>query len=194
VATPSAYITNGVVTLGGVVVSNVVAIAAGTDRFSLALRSDGTVVGWGFAPLGATTPPSGLTDVVAIGAGTDFGLALKGDGSVKAWGQSLQGATQVPTGLSNVVSIAAATDTCLALSGTAEPPLQGLVFNPEKTANSFRAIVKSQSGRVYSLEYTSSLSSSLWTRLPLVAGNGASLTLIDPNPTDSQRFYRVRRW
>lgn len=57
-------------------------IAAGILH-SLALKSDGTVVGWGNGS-GGTIPP-GLESVVSIAAG-DHSLALKSDGTVVAWG------------------------------------------------------------------------------------------------------------
>ena len=76
--------------------SGFVAVAAG-DNFSLALRADGTVVGWGAndrgqlgnggtGPALAPTPVSGLTGVVAISAGIAHSLALRWDGSEYAWG------------------------------------------------------------------------------------------------------------
>ena len=55
--------------------SNVVAIAAG-DSHSLALKSDGTVVAWGYNGEGQTTVPAGLSNVVAIAAGGYHSLAL----------------------------------------------------------------------------------------------------------------------
>jgi alpha-tubulin suppressor-like RCC1 family protein len=92
--------TNGLVRIGGVVLSNVVAIAAG--NFSLALQSDGTVRAWG-----DNRVPVGLSNVVAIAARGFYGLALKTDGSVVSWGSQPWSQTHVPLGLSNVVSIAA---------------------------------------------------------------------------------------
>src|SRR6185503_10922932 len=62
--------------------TNVVAIAAG-DRYSFALRSDGTVVEWGDNYFGQNTVPAGLTNVVAIAAGRYHSLALVGHG--KPW-------------------------------------------------------------------------------------------------------------
>ena len=48
--------------------TNVVAIAA-TGSFSMALKANGTVVGWGHNSYGEITIPAGLTNVVAISAG-----------------------------------------------------------------------------------------------------------------------------
>ncbi|HWH71253.1 MAG TPA: immunoglobulin domain-containing protein, partial [Candidatus Sulfotelmatobacter sp.] len=79
----------------------------------LALKADGTVVAWGaFSPL--TSVPAGLSNVIAISAGSSHNLALKSDGTVRAWGSSsLQ--TNVPAGLSNVVAVAAGLNRSLAL-------------------------------------------------------------------------------
>ena len=66
---------SGQVALGGRVLSNVVAVAAGT-RFSMALKTDGTVVAWGENGFHQTDVPAGLSNVVAIAAGENFGLAI----------------------------------------------------------------------------------------------------------------------
>ena len=118
--------------------SNVVAVAAGAGH-SLALKNDGTVVGWGWnkdrEATGEATSDmpnmdnfsSGpvrlhgqlLTNVVAIAAGHSYSMALKKDGTVVAWGKmgDSQRPATVPEGLSNVVAIAAgAEDFCLAIT------------------------------------------------------------------------------
>ena len=90
------------------------AIAAGRNH-SLALLSDCTVVGWGDNSFGQTTPPPGLSNVVAIAAGYIHSVALRSDGTVVAWGDNTFGQTNVPLGLSNVVAIAAGDFHTLAL-------------------------------------------------------------------------------
>jgi alpha-tubulin suppressor-like RCC1 family protein len=82
---------------------DVVEVAGGVTH-SLALKSDGTVWAWGFNDVGqlgngttsSTANPnpvqaSGLTDVVAIAAGSNHSLAVKSDGTVWAWGFNSQG-------------------------------------------------------------------------------------------------------
>jgi Regulator of chromosome condensation (RCC1) repeat/F5/8 type C domain len=86
--------------------SGVTAIAAGRD-YGLALKSDGTVVGWG----PQTTIPAGLSGVTAIAAGYSHSLALKSDGTVVGWGDQ----TTIPAGLSGVTAIAAGSNHSLAL-------------------------------------------------------------------------------
>lgn len=77
----------------------------------LALKSDGTVVGWGNGDWHTDVPP-GLTGVTAIDIGTFSSLALKDDGTVVGWGWQ----TDVPTGLSGVTAIAAGGEHNLALT------------------------------------------------------------------------------
>jgi alpha-tubulin suppressor-like RCC1 family protein len=73
-------------------------IAASTYH-SLALKSDGTVMAWGYNSSGElgdgttmqrTSPVAvtGLNGVVAVAAGGGHSLALKSDGTVMAWGHN----------------------------------------------------------------------------------------------------------
>jgi len=68
-------LSSGTVELGGRVLSNVVSIAAG-NRFSMALKSDGTVVAWGDNMGRQLNIPDALSNVVAIAAGYDYCLAI----------------------------------------------------------------------------------------------------------------------
>ena len=114
--------------------SNVVAIATGPN-YSLALKSSGTVFGWGYNAEGQATgvasanladkySSSGLvairgqvlTNVTAIAAGKQFCLALKKDGTVVGWGNNNFHKMDVPVGLSNVVAISVGEDFCLAIT------------------------------------------------------------------------------
>ena len=81
--------------------TNVTAIAAGT-RYSLAVRSDGTVWGWGHKHSGSNavgivfssnTPVQvqGLSNITAVAGGNNHSLALRSDGTVWAWGGNISG-------------------------------------------------------------------------------------------------------
>ncbi|HWY30505.1 MAG TPA: immunoglobulin domain-containing protein, partial [Candidatus Acidoferrum sp.] len=94
-------------------------ISAG-DYHNLALRSDGTVIGWGdyyvgYTNYGPVMVPSGLTNAVSVSASGDFDLALRADGTVLGWGTDDSGQLDVPTGLTNDVAIATGAGFCLAL-------------------------------------------------------------------------------
>jgi len=110
-------------------------LATGANH-SLALASDGRVLGWGrnwSAELGRGTHAaqelvpaevSGLTNVKAIAAGRFFSLALKRDGTVWAWGQggALGDGTEESRyspvqaqGLSSITMIDAGADHAIAL-------------------------------------------------------------------------------
>jgi hypothetical protein len=117
--------------------SNVVAIAA-SDSHSLAVKKDGTVVGWGWnKDSEATGIPttnrdnlvcfsSGqvqhdgqlLTNVIAVAANRGYSMALKSDGTVVAWGRMANGRfpATAPEGLSGVIAIAAGDGFCLAIT------------------------------------------------------------------------------
>jgi alpha-tubulin suppressor-like RCC1 family protein len=84
--------------------SNVVAVAAGEVHY-LALRTDGSVVGWG--SLVPATVPTEATNVTMIRAGVGHSLALRRDGKVIAWGYGNFGVTTVPSALTNAIAIAA---------------------------------------------------------------------------------------
>ncbi|MHC4418601.1 MAG: RCC1 domain-containing protein, partial [Planctomycetota bacterium] len=73
-----------------------VALAAGEDH-SLAIKADGSIVGWGYNIYGQATPPSG-NDFVAISAGGAHSLALKADGTIAGWGYNFYGQTAPPSG------------------------------------------------------------------------------------------------
>ena len=149
---------------------------------------------------GQTNVPAGLSNVVAIASGGWHNLALKSNGTVVAWGAGQGtntlvdwGQNVVPPGLSNVVQVAAGAVNSLALVGT-EPAAQTVTVQPGVTNNEFYVDVPTLPGRVYALEFETSITSNLWTSLPLNAGTAGVLRLTDPTLTSGERFYRVRRW
>jgi alpha-tubulin suppressor-like RCC1 family protein len=169
---------------------NVVAISAGTYH-CLALRADGTLAAWGRNDQGQVSLPIAATNVVAISSGWKGNIALKADGTVVAWGYWQSSPSP---NLTNVVGIAAGRDHGMALVDTGSSNIAYSLTNPEHIGDEFRASVLSQIGKVYRLEYKNSLEGEAWTYLPLVAGNGVTLTLSDITATNSQRFYRIRKW
>jgi len=89
-----------------------VAIAAGRQH-NLALKLDGSIVGWGRDIYGQASPPAG-NDFVAIAAGGLHSLALMSDGSIVGWGSNDYGQASPPAG-NDFVAIAAGWRHSLAL-------------------------------------------------------------------------------
>ncbi|HEX6186616.1 MAG TPA: S8 family serine peptidase [Pyrinomonadaceae bacterium] len=105
-------------------INDVTAVADG-NGFVLALKSDGTVWGWGSNGVGQLgdgtqtdrsipVQTAGLSGVTAIAAGTFYSAALKSDGTVWIWGQNVGLGAATPnvrivptqlTGISNVSAI-----------------------------------------------------------------------------------------
>jgi alpha-tubulin suppressor-like RCC1 family protein len=108
------------VSVDGKQLTNVVAIAA-DHLHAMALRSDGTLVVWGWDPnKDLLTVPAGLNNVTAISLAADHNLALKADGRVVAWGYDTNAPWYDPTfvlppGVSHVVAISGGGRTTLAL-------------------------------------------------------------------------------
>ena len=111
--------------------TNIAAIAAG-GAHGLALRLDGTVVGWGDNYKGQAAIPVGLTNVTAIAAGGMHSLALKGDGTVVAWGDDELWQARPPAGLTGVVAIAAGYQHSLAMRS--DGTVVGWGFNDKNAA------------------------------------------------------------
>ena len=86
-----------------IVVTNV----GGSATSSVAMLTLGPVAAWGDSRTLAQLllPPPGLSNVVAVAAGTSFALALKSDGTVAAWGSTT--VTNVPPYVTNIVAISA---------------------------------------------------------------------------------------
>jgi alpha-tubulin suppressor-like RCC1 family protein len=81
-----------------------------SSYFSASAGTVAALVTWGVA--GSTNVPSGLSNVVAVAAGSEYDLCLMADGTVAAWGNNYdyfggyEGEAVVPAGLSNVVAVA----------------------------------------------------------------------------------------
>ncbi len=141
--------------------TNMTRVAAG-PCYSLAVKSDGTVWGWGLVPgYGSNIglrQLSGLSGIVDVAAGSTHALALKSDGTVFAFGDNSQGqlglgttgaaqaAIQVP-GVSGASALAAGSDISLALRSGGEILLWGdrgdgtVISTPTATASTGAAPV-----------------------------------------------------
>lgn len=75
----------------------------------------GSVTAWGIERFGATMPPPGTSNIVALAAGGYFNLALRTEETVLAWGNDSNGSVASARGLSNVIAVAARDGNGLAL-------------------------------------------------------------------------------
>ena len=74
---------------------------------------------------------------------------------------------------------------------TVLPAPTGAIINPSRVQDTFSFGFSTSAGASYTLEYTDSLSSPVWTQIETVPGNGAEITLTDPAASTAARFYRV---
>jgi len=77
------------------------AVRAGDDH-GLAIRSDGTLAGWGYNNYGQTNVPSGT--FTALAAGRYHSLAIRSNGTLAGWGDNTYGQTDVPAGTFTAVA------------------------------------------------------------------------------------------
>lgn len=92
--------------------TNIIQITAG-NHHNLALKADGTIMGWGWNDYDNAEPPDG-NNYIAIAAGDSHSLALKADGSIIGWGWNYFGQAIPPDG-NDYVAIAACCNHSLAL-------------------------------------------------------------------------------
>ncbi|MDW8373738.1 MAG: Calx-beta domain-containing protein, partial [Planctomycetota bacterium] len=131
--------------------TDVVGIAAG-GYHSLALRADGSVIGWGGQWVGQSKIPAGLSNVVQIAAGDVHSLALCSDGKVVAWGHHGDGQCTPPSSLRNAVAVSAGGWHSLALQ--ADGTVVGWGYNHYGQCNppsGLRNVIAIAAGRFFSL-------------------------------------------
>lgn len=128
-----------------------VSLSAGRE-FSLALKRDGTVIGWGHPGEGRATPPADLSGVIALSAGIYHTVALKADGTVTGWGFGGNALLDVPANLSNVVAVAAGGYHSLALQRDGTVVAWGFNGNGRTTPpEDLRDVVAIDAGRDHSV-------------------------------------------
>ena len=91
------------------------AIAAG-DSHSLAMRSDGRLMGWGSNSQGQINVPTGL--FTAVAAGGAHSLAISTDTQITGWGSNSQGQINIPFGSFVAVAAGATHSLGIRMDGT----------------------------------------------------------------------------
>lgn len=81
------------------------AAVAGGEFFSLGLKSDGSIVGWGQNDHGECNIPSPNSGFTSVAAGGYHGLAIRSDGSVAAWGYNTYSQCNVPAPNSGYIAV-----------------------------------------------------------------------------------------
>jgi alpha-tubulin suppressor-like RCC1 family protein len=125
--------------------TGIIAVVPGSQRHSLAVRSNGTVVAWGYNGMGAlgtggytssnvprpvvdpADPTGRLTGVTSVAGGIHHSVALKSDGSVVSWGWNGYGqlgngtfsdtTVPVPASVSGVTAVSTSGYHVVALKG-----------------------------------------------------------------------------
>jgi hypothetical protein len=93
---------------------DVVAVAAGYAHV-LALKSNGSVLGWGENLYKQATIPKSIKGIVSVAGGAYHSLAVTNKGKVLAWGRNTNGQIKVPSSLTNVTMATGGLDHSLAL-------------------------------------------------------------------------------
>jgi hypothetical protein len=81
-------------------------VVVGAGGTALALRGDGSIVGWGNNTYGQLNILPSATNIIAVAAANHC-VAARSDGSIIAWGRNDVFQTQVPPWLSDVIAVAA---------------------------------------------------------------------------------------
>jgi alpha-tubulin suppressor-like RCC1 family protein len=104
-------------------------LVAGGRWHSLALKANGTLLGWGDDSSNETNFPAG-SNYVAIACNYLNSVALESNGTVIVAGDDSYGQTAVPGNLSNVVAVACGWFHCLALKSDGTVAAWGTDTNP----------------------------------------------------------------
>ena len=81
----------------------------GATYHSIGLRSDGTIVCWGWNASSQCEIPEPNEDFLAVAAGGMHSLGLKSDGTIVAWGSNSYGQCDVPDPNEDFIKVAAGT-------------------------------------------------------------------------------------
>jgi alpha-tubulin suppressor-like RCC1 family protein len=77
-------------------------------NFSLGVKEDGSVIGWGNNSSGCVSGTNNLSDIVKTSNGMFHAMALTAGGKVVCWGENIAGQTSVPANLDGqVIAISA---------------------------------------------------------------------------------------
>ena len=152
---------------------------------TLALKTNGSMVGWGDNFNGKATPRAG-TNFVAVAGGSGYSLALKTDGSLVGWGGNSSGQATVPAD-TNFVAISAGYNLSLAIQ--VQLPILNIARAGNDVVLSWPA---NETG--YSLESSTDLTLPVnWSKVPgtpAITGNQYTVT---ESLANGNRLYRLKK-
>jgi hypothetical protein len=169
--------------------TNVVSVTAG-PRYSVAIQSGGTIIGWGSYYDDLTAPP-GLSNVISAAAGDSHIVALRSDGAVVAWGNDLDGEADVPAGMRNVIAVGAGGDDqhgSVSFALVAEPEL---AISQSSTNTLVVSWPSWSTGAV--LEQSSNLQTGTWSEVTNSPGLGDGRYSVAWTDASRAIFFRLRQ-
>ncbi len=93
---------------------------------------------------------------------------------------------------SEAAGIAAGEYHTLVLLASNMPPPR--LLDPARKSSTFSLLAQTVNRKSYALESKTSLAAANWTGVWTNTGNGALRVFTDSTATNTQRFYRLRRW
>jgi hypothetical protein len=175
--------------------TNVAFIGSGTEH-CLAVKSNGTMVAWGFNAKNQTNVPPGLTNAAAVTGGLAHSLALRKDGTVIGWGNNSSNQTNVLSDLTNVFAIAAGSSHNLVIvdRSTVIPQAPWFDVSPgnlQLTGTGLNLRVKGLVGRGFMI-LLGSTNLVNWDLVAFRLSVVGDFQYVDASATNRpQRFYRV---
>ncbi|MCX8155867.1 MAG: immunoglobulin domain-containing protein [Verrucomicrobiae bacterium] len=178
-----------------------------TDGIGLTATNRANLSVYPTVPPLITVQPTNVT--ATAGSTVVFTVAaIGGDPALYQWkkdGVNIDGATSATLTLTNVMPASAGVysvevrnsvgstmsqDATLVVT-VVLPPTAPNITAPVYGPAGFSFTVETVAGAWYWIEYKNDLNDAQWQRLPAVQGTGGVLTLADPAPAGSKRFYRV---
>jgi hypothetical protein len=160
------------------------------------VRSNGTLVVWGFNSHTQTNVPPGVTNVAAATGGLAHSFALRTNRTVIAWGNNSSSQTNVLSDLTNVLAIATGSAHNLVIVDNATiiptaPWFDTSPGTPQLTSTGLALRVKGLVGRGF-VVLTATTNFVDWDLLTIRTSFVGDLNYVDASATNRpRRFYRI---
>ncbi len=142
---------------------NGVTAISGGSAHCLALRTNGSVVAWGWNSFGQCNVPTALGLFTGVAAGSIHSAAVRSNGAVACWGSNFVGESSPPSGLTAVSQVVASEDFTCALKSDGIPVVWGSNDNGQRDVPpNLGVIVQLAAGRDYVLALRSDGTLAAW--------------------------------